>query len=207
MGTNTNGSYNTALGADAGYEWTTGLFNVAVGVGATGSAGDSGVIHIGGKNNQTKTHIEGIGSATGTFLTDVCIDVSTDQLGPCSESSFRVKEDIQPLADQRDAIASLRPVSFRYREAAAGKPGAEMHHGLIAEEVMAVLPSIVTRDEQDRPHTVRYDLLAPLLLAEVQRLNAEVVLQDQVVADLRRIVADQGRRLDLLSGERPVRRD
>ena len=48
-----------------------------------------------------------------------------------------------------------------------------MQYGLIAEEVAETFPELLVRDADGRPQTVRYHLLTPLLLAEVQRLERE----------------------------------
>jgi hypothetical protein len=44
-----------------------------------------------------------------------------------------------------------------------------VQYGLIAEEVAGVFPELVVFDEEGRSETVKYHLLAPLLLHELQR--------------------------------------
>ena len=189
MGNNTTGHFNTAIGREAGKNWTTGHNNIAVGRGASGVAAETGTIRIGGAGLQTRTFIEGISNATGTFSSDVCI--SGDQLGLCSASSARFKREVRPLGDLHQALSALTPVSFRYKEEFAGIDDPMLHYGLIAEQVSEIFPSLVTRDEAGRPHTVRYDLLAPLLLGEIQR-------QDEELTDLRQLLAKRDRRYDAL---------
>jgi hypothetical protein len=70
-----------------------------------------------------------------------------------------------------------------------------LHYGLVAEEVAAVAPHLVTYDDEGKPNSVRYRLLTPLLLNELQEqqhLNQE---QQQVIAALTA-------RLDALEQER-----
>ena len=168
MKNNVSGIYNTAIGIYAGVNWTTGNHNIAIGHGAFGSPGDTGVIRIGGLF-QSKTFIEGINNAPGVFSTDVCIDSASDQLGPCSASSVRFKQDIEDLGDLAEDLAALRPVSFRYTERFAGRKDPTRHYGLIAEEVAELFPNLVTYDDEGLPFTVRYEMLTPLLLRELQR--------------------------------------
>jgi len=51
---------------------------------------------------------------------------------------------------------------------------APIEYGLIAEEVAEVFPELVVYGDDGQPLTVRYHLLTPLLLAEVQRLRREL---------------------------------
>lgn len=198
LNSNTTGDLNTAVGAGAGQFWTTGSDNIALGSGASGVAGEEKTIRIGGNDMQTRTFIEGIANAGMTFATQVCIDTITDQLGPCSASSARFKQDIEPLADLHlddlhRALSALQLVSFRYRGDFTGEQEPSLQYGLIAEEVAEIFPSLVTTDAAGRPHTVRYDLLTPLLLAEVQRQELELARLrslDDEVAELRRLVGD-----------------
>lgn len=195
---NTSGTGNTAIGSRAGINWTTGSSNIAIGRGANGSSGDSGVIRIGG-TQQTATFIGGIHGATATGGTQVFVN-SSGQLGTMT-SSARFKQDIRELSGADDRLQRLRPVSFLYREELVHGDENPLEYGLIAEEVAAVFPELVTYDEAGRPHAVRYHLLTPLLLGEVQRQTRELTElhrgaaeRDRVIADLRRQIQDLKRR-------------
>jgi hypothetical protein len=50
----------------------------------------------------------------------------------------------------------------------------------------------VTYDDEGRPTTVRYDLLTPLLLNELQKLRRQVDLQESELAELREARAASG---------------
>lgn len=62
----------------------------------------------------------------------------------------------------------------------------ELHDGLIAEDVAETFPSLVTYDEEGQPHTMRYDLLASLLLGQIQKQSAEIDALHDTAAHLRR---------------------
>ena len=69
----------------------------------------------------------------------------------------------------------LRPVSFEYKDEVVEEGGeAISQYGLIAEEVAEVAPGLVVYDDDGKPYRVRYRVLAPMLLNEVQRLRARV---------------------------------
>jgi hypothetical protein len=159
---NISGGGNTAIGNFAGSRWISGQSNIALGNGASGEAFDDRVIRIGGTDFQTRTFIEGIFGATASGGIPVFIN-SEDQLGTAT-SSARFKQDIHDLEGVSDKLLDLRPVSFRYRNDVAEGGEAPVEYGLIAEEVAEVFPELVVDDAVGRPYTVRYQLLAPLLL-------------------------------------------
>jgi hypothetical protein len=73
-----------------------------------------------------------------------------------------------------------------------------VEYGLIAEEVAEVFPELVVDDAEGRPYTVRYQLLAPLLLGEFQRQEERLRRQDQLLAELQGEIAAWDRVVDEL---------
>jgi len=180
------GSRNIGVGYFAGASAGTGTDSIWIG---SGGANESNTLRIGnstgtGSFQLNRAFIAGIFGATGTFDTMVCVD-SSNQLGPCSESSARFKEEIQEMGAASERVLDLRPVTFRYTEEFAGQGARPTQPGLIAEEVATVFPELVTYDTEGRPATVRYDLLAPLLLNELQKLRLEMAHQESEIAELR----------------------
>ncbi len=51
------------------------------------------------------------------------------------------------------------------------------------------LPSLVVRDKQSKPYSVRYDSVNAMLLNEFQKQHEEVESQKKVIADLKSEVA------------------
>jgi hypothetical protein len=167
LGANTTGERNTALGVFAGYSITTGNYNVDIA--NNGTSSDSGIIRIGTAGSQTSTYIAGI---TGVTVSGAAVIVNSNgQLGVAS-SSIKYKEDVQDLGDDTDdALMQLRPVSFRYKGATP------IQYGLIAEEVDQIIPSLVARDSNGDPMSVKYHELPALLLSKIQR--QQKALDDQ----------------------------
>ena len=64
---------------------------------------------------------------------------------------------------------NLHPVTFHYKE-----DGSVLQYGLIAEEVAKVAPDLVQYDKQGKPFTVRYHLLTPMLINELQKAHQEI---------------------------------
>lgn len=189
MFSSTNGQNNTALGFSALSGGSIGSNNVAVGyqagmnvnadsnieIGNVGTNSDAQTIRIGTQGLQTRTFLAGV-SATAVGPSAAVVYVNNNgQLGIYG-SSQRFKEDIQDLPAQNDRLAQLRPVQFRYKEAApdGSKP---LQYGLIAEEVEAIYPELVVHDADGKPLTVAYQELPALLLQQIQQ-------QQKLIADL-----------------------
>ncbi len=63
-----------------------------------------------------------------------------------------------------EAILALKPVTFRYKH--EFDPNAIPQFVLLAEQVATVSPDLVTRDEQGKVYTVRYEAVNAMLLNE-----------------------------------------
>jgi len=215
---NTTGNLNTAAGFQALLDNTAGLENVAVGakalkkstgnknigigyqagvtltignnniyIGNQGGGDESQTIRIG--TAQTQTFIAGIAMANVSGAS-VEVDPATGQLGIASFSSARYKRDIAPMGSRSEGVFQLRPVTFAYKDDAAGVT----HYGLIAEEVAVVFPELVGRNATGEVQTVRYQELIPILLNELQRQHeelAEVAILRKELAELRAAVGSR----------------
>jgi hypothetical protein len=132
---------------------------VYIGVGVPGVAGESNSCYIASIFNQT--------SASGT---QVFIN-SNNKLGT-STSSKRFKEEIKPMNNASEALFSLKPVSFRYKQDI--DPDRKGQLGLIAEDVEKVNPDLIVRDKEGKPYSVRYDQVNAMLLNEFLKEHRKV---------------------------------
>jgi hypothetical protein len=214
---NTTGANNTAIGVSALANNTTGSRNVAIGYEAGASAtGDdnilisnkgvdkeSGTIRIGDPNVHTGTFVAGI---SGTSVSGSTVMVNgVGQLG-VSPSARRYKEDIRDLGHASSGVLNLRPVTFRYKEGVVEGPR-PVEFGLIAEEVAELYPDLVVYDEEGRPYSVRYHLLSPMLLNELQKQQRRLGEQEELLERLRgrlaRLEAVEAKRRSLDRGRHP----
>jgi hypothetical protein len=101
-------------------------------------------------------------------------------------SSERYKTHIAPMGSASDKLDRLRPVTFNLKT----DPNGTVQYGLIAEEVAAIYPDLVIRDNQGVIQGVRYDELAPLLLNEIQRQRLEALQRQVRINDLERQLLD-----------------
>jgi len=190
------GSNNTAVGRGAGGNLTTGTYNIDIGT--PGAANDTNTIRL-GSGWQTRTFIAGIRGRTTANANAVPVVIdSAGQLGTAS-SSRRFKNEIKPMDKISEAILALKPVTFHYKSDSTDTP----QFGLIAEEVAAVNPDLVVRDENGEIYTVRYDAVNAMLLNEflkehrkVEALQASFAQQQR---DLQATVAQQQKQIEALT--------
>lgn len=179
MADNTTGGFNIAIGRDSGSALTTGNGNIVIG--HPGEAGDSATIRIG--HGHTRAFMGGIrGVTTGQANAVTVMIDSNGQLGTVS-SSRRYKRNIRPMQESgvSERLRQLRPVTFEYKQEQNGGEH-PVQFGLIAEEVAEVFPELAVFNEYSEPETVKYHLLAPMLLNELQR---ERSLRESETADLK----------------------
>jgi hypothetical protein len=179
------GFSNIALGNGAGFLIEGGSGNIDIG--NIGSATDgtepfSGVIRIGTNTVQTTTFIAGISGVNQGSPTAVFINTTTGQLGTTPPaSSRRFKKEIKAMDKISEAILAFKPVTFHYRSDIQGTP----QFGLIAEEVAAVNPDLVMRDEKGEIYTVRYEAVNAMLLNEFLKEHRKNEKQEKTIAELK----------------------
>ena len=91
------------------------------------------------------------------------------------------------MGDSSDKLLQLRPVTFFYKP--KYDDGSHLQYGLIAEEVAKVYPEMVVYDKTGQIMTVKYQLLAPMLLNEVQKQHEQARQQDETIRLLQRRLA------------------
>jgi hypothetical protein len=94
-------------------------------------------------------------------------------------SDARLKTDVARAEENLAAAMRLRPVSFRW------KADGTQDLGLLAQEVRAVLPGLVTGDEAGGPLTVNYSLLSVVAIGAIQEQQGRIEALQRENADLR----------------------
>jgi hypothetical protein len=175
---NTTGARNIALGFNAGVNLTTGNSNIDIG--APGVPGEASTIRIGVQGTQTRAVIAGI---NGSPITGTSVVVNSHgRLGTIA-SSQRFKNDIKPMDKASEAILALKPVTFHYKKEV--DPDGIPQFGLVAEQVERVNPDLVTRDEEGKVYTVRYEAVNAMLLNEFLKEHRKVEKLEATVAQQR----------------------
>lgn len=102
--------------------------------------------------------------------------------GTIQTSDLRLKTDIEPLGQGLSTVMQLRPVRFRWRDAALGS---EPKIGLIAQEVQQVLPEVVHQPQPEDPLGLNYAEMVPVLIQAVQDQQAQIEAQQGQIDALR----------------------
>jgi hypothetical protein len=163
---NSEGGNNVALGFLAGGNQTTGSGNVYIGSGMVGAAGET-----------NRTYIRNVYSSAASARI-MYVD-SDNRIGTLS-SSRRYKEEIKPMDKASEALFALKPVTFRYKKEIDRSQVRSF--GLIAEEAADVSPDLITRDEQGKPQTVRYEAVNAMLLNEFLKEHCKNEEQEVTIA-------------------------
>ena len=161
---------------------TTGSGNVCIGAGVNGVAGESNTTRI--RNVYT------------TVANGRAVYVNADNKIGTLSSSRRFKHDIQPMDKSSETLFALKPVTFRYKKDA--DPSQALSFGLIAEDVAEVSPELITRDEEGKPQTVRYEAVNAMLLNEFLKEHRKMEQQAReaqenkaMIAELKSTIAQQ----------------
>jgi hypothetical protein len=96
------------------------------------------------------------------------------------------------MGEASSGMMRLRPVTFRYKQPYqdGSKP---IDYGLIAEEVDEVYPDLVAHSSDGRIETVQYQKLAPMLLNESQKQNAQLQSQGSQLQNQVQIQQEENR--------------
>ena len=173
------------MGEGAGGAVLAGNNNIEIGNG--GANADDNTIRIGLEGTQTQTFIAGI-LGNGPFGCGVTIDAVTGQLGVgACISSERFKKDIDSMNKASEAIFSLKPVTFHYKNDKTNIP----QFGLIAEEVAKVNPALIAVDKEGKPYSVRYQQINAMLLNEFLKEHRKNQEQEATIALLKSTDAKQ----------------
>ncbi len=202
LSSNVTGNNNTAVGINALQHVIEGQGNIAFGNlgGSSFTSNESNNIDIGSLGVAGESATTRIGNIfqSGVAGKPVCVS-ATNQLGVCAPAPTARND------GRAEDPYGARPSSLaRFNSTKDADPSGLGQSGLVAEEVAKVYPDLVTYDDKGRPQTVRYQLLAPILLNEVQKQARQIETQKTQIKQLTeqaRKFADQLGRVDALSAQ------
>lgn len=166
-----------------------------VGTGTT--AGTGGSLSLTGITASGTVIFSGLGTDAGTTDNSACVRsdtkalvTGTGTLGIClGTSSARYKRDIKPLDIGLAQIMALQPKSFFYKPG-YGDGGAREQYGLIAEDVVKVIPKLVGLDADGKPNTADLLGIVPALINSVHELQAQITSLKAELATTKQKVAE-----------------
>jgi hypothetical protein len=156
--------------------------------GQTSLANAAGVIGINVPN--AGPGVEGWGKPAGLFR------------GECRAASFptlsdeRLKTNVVPLRDILAKLANVRGVFFEWTENQVVRSPGKREIGVLAQEVEAILPELVSDWEDDKGYKgVDYGRLAAVLLEAVKEVAQKFETLDGRVSELNRLMRSEGESL------------
>jgi hypothetical protein len=205
---NTTGSYNTAVGEGALYSNTTGSELTCIGVGCSADedglrnatalgahavVGESNAVVLGGTGNYAVK--VGIGTTTPSNI----LTIAQGAGHPVSDSwetysSRRWKTNIHSLRNALNTVEQLRGVSYDLKDSGRHEIG------VIAEEVGAVVPEVVTFEENGKDaRGVDYSRLTALLIEATKEQQAVIQKQQEQIQVQQAQMKAQQTRIDHLT--------
>lgn len=123
------------------------------------------------------------GSSTGSDPVGVLVESARHVI---QSSSIRYKEDVREINEEiLNAFLALDVIDFIYKETAPENArDGKRHYGMIAEQVVKVMPDSVTLDREGLPTAVVYSDFIPLLLAQLQRQQKKLSALEQRIQKL-----------------------
>ncbi|MGE3468225.1 MAG: tail fiber domain-containing protein, partial [Pyrinomonadaceae bacterium] len=171
---NVSGDNNTIVGTNADLLFNNMSFATAIGAEAVVTSNNR--VQLGRNGVDTVR----VGNLAGAVSTNLCITADR-VLAECS-SSGRYKENVRSLTDGLSLVRRLRPVTFDWK----GRNETDL--GLVAEEVAAVDPLLVTRNTEGEIQGVKYDQLTVVLIDVVKEQQQQIEEQGAEIAALKALV-------------------
>jgi len=184
---NTTGSENTALGNGAGPDANSTSLNYSTAIGAGAKVSQSNTLVLGGPLGSAAQVKVGIGTATPANVFTIAQGAGQAIAdGWATYSSRRWKTNIETLHGALGKVEQLRGVSYEL------KANGKHEVGVIAEEVGAVVPEVVTWDQNGKDaQSVDYSRLTALLIeatkeqqALIQQQQEQMKTQQEQIAQL-----------------------
>lgn len=115
----------------------------------------------------------GVGAGvSGTYRLNVGGKLKTD--GIDENSDIRLKKDINPIDEALQKVNRMRGVTYNWRKDEFPERNMEtgLQYGLIAQELEAIIPELVTTDDKGFK-AIEYSHLVPVLIEAIKELDAK----------------------------------
>ncbi|MFM6929783.1 MAG: tail fiber domain-containing protein [Bdellovibrio sp.] len=110
-------------------------------------------------------------------------------------SDFNLKQDIQPLENALNKVLQLNGVTYHWNNDVAQGSDTALHAGLIAQDVAAVMPELVRRDQEKGFLAVEYSKLNSYLVEAIKELHGVVAEQNKKIKKLEELVMSSSKNL------------
>lgn len=171
--------------------------NGAFRVDASGTPGgrftvlENGNVGIGTNSPQYRLDVAGqmrLNSLGAGGTNALCRNI-LNEIASCS-SSIRYKENINKFSGGSSVLRDLLPVTFNWKQ------GGTLDLGLVAEDVAAIEPLLVTRNEKGEVEGVKYDRIGVVLINAFKDQQVQIDTQRKELAELRALVSELKKQID-----------
>lgn len=185
---NIDGNSNTVLGAFA--EFDSGNLSFATAIGSGAHVGTSNTVVLGRNSDQVQVPgtlvVNTLGVAGSTSL---CRNI-VNQISSCS-SSLRYKKDLHPFTRGLALLNQLKPITFKW------KADSSPDLGFGAEDIAAVEPLLITRNDKGEVEGVKYDRITAVLVNAVKEQQEQIKQQRDEIASLKKLVCRRHRKANV----------
>ena len=133
----------------------------------------------------------GVGTAFPQQRLDVAGNVRCVSLIQTSAREF--KQDIAPLTGALDSILKLQGVTYSWNDKAPEEVQGHEDIGFIADDVDAVLPEIVSKDESGKVLGLDYGKITPVAVEAIKELNAKNLALEARLAKLEALLGEESK--------------
>ncbi len=113
----------------------------------------------------------GIGSSTTSSSYHMYVHGSVYTTGSYSSSDARLKTDVTTIENSLDKVMNMRGVYFNWIHEDRDKG---RQTGVIAQEVLEVLPECVNHDDENDEYSVDYNKITAVLIESIKELKQEI---------------------------------
>ena len=125
-------------------------------------------------NGQNNGYLQFAWRSTGSLATLAFLDSSgnwkIDGEVDDNYSDVRLKTNLVPMSNSLDRVMEMQPYEFDWVE----ERGGDHDTGLLAQDMLEMMPEIVSKGADDIHYTIRYKKLIPTLINAIQELQQEV---------------------------------
>ena len=155
--TNTSNGNWAALRVSSSVNDHRAIDGVITGSGCTGVYADA--------SGTSSTGVRGAGTSYDFYAAGAGTDYGTS-------STIKIKKEIKQIQSALNKVLQLNPVSYKRKDDDLNRDKI----GLIAEEVVLIVPEVVGYDVDGQPNGISYGGFTPLLIQAIKELNDKITL-------------------------------
>lgn len=138
------------------------------------------------KSNLNKLNSYVFGAITDYSLAQIEAEVLNESiyLDVFAGSDLRLKKEVAPLQNSLDKVLALDGISYLWNEKAAATAPQNTQIGLVAQQVVSVMPDLVKKDIATGNLAINYTKITPYLVESIKELKNIIDSQEKRISQL-----------------------